>query len=226
MDKNNKFYIHFYSCMIMWLILSYLLCFQVPTDAQQGLVQRIFYLHVPTAWVSFISFAISFYFSIKYLNTREIIFDTKAASYVFVGWIFTTGVLVTGPLWAKPIWGSYWNWSDQRLVSFFVLWIAFTGYLLLRKGFSDIHKRARYCAVLNILGFLDVPLVYFSIRIWNTPSHPGPVIGGDSQSGLMDTEMRILLWFSFFCFILLMTLLLRVLIRSNILKMKLEEKFR
>ena len=201
-----------------------MVCFFVPSDAEQGVTQRIFYFHVPTAWVSFIALGISFYYSIVYLRRREISQDIKAFSYAKIGWFFTTGVLITGPLWAKPIWGVYWNWSDQRLLTFFILWLIFTAYLVLRNNISDLHKKARFSSVLCILGFINVPLVYLSIRIWDTPSHPGPVVGGTGASGIEDPMMRVTLWFSFICFLLLMFLLGRVQVNHHLIKHLLNKK--
>ncbi len=174
-----------------WVVLAWMTCFWVPSDVSQGVAQRIFYYHVPTAWVSFLGFAISLVYSVLYLRKRNLRHDSLAAAYAIAGWVFTTGVIITGPLWAKPIWGDFWNWSDQRLISFFILWLAYAGYLLMRTGMPDPHKRARFSAVLAIVAFIDVPLVYLAIRIWNTPSHPAAVIGGDEKSGLYDPRMGI-----------------------------------
>ena len=222
----NFKYLKLYSIgvYILWVILASAICFMVPSDSEQGVAQRIFYFHVPTAWTSFIALGIGFYYSITYLRKREILYDIMAFSYVKIGWVFTTGVLITGPLWAKPIWGIYWNWSDQRLLTFFILWLIFTAYLILRSNIPDIHKKARLSAVLCILGFIDIPLVYLSIRIWKTPSHPGPVVGGSESSGIEDPVMRITLWFSFICFLLLMYLLARVQINQSFIKHTLLEK--
>jgi len=176
---------------IFWALTVWMTFFWVPSDTRQGVAQRIFYYHVPTAWVSFLCFTLSFYQSIRYLIQRDLRNDSLASAYAIVGWVFTTGVLITGPLWAKPIWGGFWNWSDQRLVSFFILWMAYAGYMLLRMGIADPQKRARFSAILGIVAFLDVPLVYMAIRIWNPPSHPKAVIGGGAKSGLFNDKMMI-----------------------------------
>lgn len=189
--KDSKIFLAALSLgALLWIVLATLAMLVVPSDTAQGVAQRIFYFHVPTAWVSFVGFALTFYFSIRYLFTRSLKFDRLAYVYALCGWVFTTGVLVTGPLWAKPIWGHFWNWSDQRLISFFILWLLFAGYLLLRKGIPDVHQAARLAAVLGIIAFLNVPLVYFSVKIWNTPSHPELVIGGKKGSGLFDPTMK------------------------------------
>ena len=190
--------------------MIYLTMIIAPIDGQQGPVQKIFYYHVPTAWVSFICFTVAFYQSIKYLRTRDFSHDQKALIYAATGYVFTTGVLVTGPLWAKPIWGDFWNWADQRLMSFFVLWLSYGGYLFLRLSVPSPEKKARLSAVLAIIAYLNVPLVYLSIRIWNTPSHPGPVVGGKEDSGVTP-EMRIVFWYCVISFHLLLAILLPLL---------------
>ena len=223
--KNTRsLYWHLYLSLFAWLLSFFFIFFLVSSDTKQGVAQRIFYFHVPSAWISFISLSICFYFSIQYLRKAKRNDDIKAFSYAKIGWLFTTGVLITGPLWAKPIWGVYWNWSDQRLITFFILWLIFSTYFLLRKNIQDIHKSARLSAVIAILGFLDIPLVYFSIRIWNTPSHPGPIMGDGASSMSLEPEMRFTLWYSFFCFLIFMFLIARLQIRSLQIKYHIYEK--
>jgi len=203
------FYSWIFVTALFWFITAWLTSFWVPSDHAQGNAQRIFYYHVPTAWVSFLGFAFSMYYSVLYLKKRDLYYDSMAAAYATIGWVFTTGVIITGPLWAKPIWGDFWNWSDQRLVSFFVLWLAYAGYILLRSGIADPYKKARFSSILGIVAFLDVPLVYLAIRIWNTPSHPGAVIGGGKKSG-MDPAMGITFLTAMIAFTLLFFLLVHL----------------
>jgi len=188
---------------ISWICMAYMVFFWVPSDSAQGIAQRIFYYHVPTAWVSFLGFGIALFYSVMYLIKRNLDFDSKAAANAITAWVFTTGVIITGPLWAKPIWGDFWNWKDQRLISFFVLWLIYAGYLLLRTGITDPHKKARFSSVLGIVAFFNVPLVYLAIRIWNTPVHPAAVFAGDKKSGLVDPKMRITFLVSMIAFTLL-----------------------
>ena len=153
-----------------------------PTEFLMGDVQRIFYFHVPSAWMAFIAYFFVFTFSIAYLATRKPSWDRKALAAAEVGTLFCTIVLVTGPLWAKPVWGIWWTW-DARLTSTFVLWLMYCSYLLLRSALKESPKRAQLSSVVGILGFLDVPIVFFAIRLWRT-QHPKPVILGGSKSGL------------------------------------------
>ena len=161
-----------------------------PTDRLQGDVQRIFYIHVPAAWVGMLAFAVVFVASIAYLVTRSARWDRLAASSAEVGVVFTTGVMVTGPLWARPTWGVYWDW-DPRLTSFFVLWLLYVSYLVLRSYVTEPTRRARYSAVLGIIAFLDVPLVYVSVRWWRS-LHPGPVVANPEGPQLPGSMLAVL----------------------------------
>jgi len=168
----------------------YLAFIYAPKERTMGEIQRIFYFHVPTAWVSFLAFFVVFIASTLYLIKRNPLWDELAVSSAELGVLFCSLVLVMGPLWAKPVWGVYWTW-DARLTSFLVLWLIFVSYLLLRKYIADVTKRGKISAVVGIIGFLDIPLVYFSIRWWRT-LHPQPVIAGGNDSGL-DTRMLLAL---------------------------------
>ena len=201
--KKMKSKLLFLLTLLCWFALVPAIMHYAPSDRAQGIVQKIFYFHVPTAWVSFVGFLSSFIYAIRYLRSRDLQYDLKSSAHAITGWLFTTGVLITGPIWAKPIWGDWWNWSDQRLVSFFILWLAYSGYIVLRLTMPDPEKKARFSALLSILAFLDVPLVYFAIRLWNTPSHPGAVIAGGKESGLASIEMKLTFWFAVVAFTLL-----------------------
>src|SRR5579871_4756457 len=132
-----------------------------PTEATMGPVQRIFYYHVPNAWVMELCFPLNFLASIIYLITRKPAVDAFAVATAEVGVVFCTVVLLTGPIWARPVWGIWWTW-DVRLTSTLVLWLIYVSYLLLRR-FSTSSQTPVLAAVLAIFGALDVPLVYFSI---------------------------------------------------------------
>ena len=167
------------------LVVLYSLCrvfLTTPSDRAQGIVQRIFYYHVPFAWVGFLAFFLVFVFSVLYLITRREWMDGMAVANAEVGTLFWTLVLITGPLWAKPTWGIYWTW-DARLTMSFVLWVIMLAYLLLRSYIEDFHRRAVLAAVVGAFQFICVPMVYFSIRWWRT-QHPSPVIMGGEGSGL------------------------------------------
>ena len=158
----------------------YMVFVYVPTEKHTGAVQRIFYFHVPLAWVSFLAFFITFIFSILYLWKREVKSDTIAYASAEVGVIFTTLVLITGPIWAKPVWGVWWTW-DARLTTSLVLWLAYFAYLLVRSYATEPARGARFGAVIGIVGFIDVPIVFLTVNLWRT-QHPTTII---FEGGLM-----------------------------------------
>ncbi len=170
---------------------GYAALFLAPTERTMGLIQRIFYFHVPSAWTAFVAFFIAFVANIAYLLRRTPRWDWLGVSAAEVGLAFCTAVLVTGPIWAKPVWGIWWTW-DARLTSTFVLWVLYVSYLLLRTLVAEPERRAVVSAVFGIFAFLDVPLVYVSIRLWRT-QHPQPVIAGGTGSGLDPQMWRVFL---------------------------------
>jgi heme exporter protein C len=176
-----------------------------PTEAEMGDVQRLFYFHMPSAWVALgPAFTCVFGFGIAYLTTRNLRYDRIAASAAEIGVIFTTITLVTGPLWAKPVWGVYWTW-EPRLTTTLILWFIYVGYLLLRSVAPPGHKRARLAAVYGIAGWIDVPIVFLSIWWWRTV-HPRILgSGGFAIAGSMAWVLALcLLAFTLLFFYLLM----------------------
>ena len=149
-----------------------------PTDALQGPVQRIFYLHVSSAIAAYGCFGVVLVGGAVYLRNESATGDRLARAGALVGLVFTTVTLVMGMLWAKPIWGTFWTW-DARLTSTLVLWIIYAGYLLVRRLAEPGRQAARFAAVVGIFGFIDVPVVHFSVTWWRTV-HPGPVIINDA----------------------------------------------
>jgi heme exporter protein C len=185
---------------------AYASFFIAPTDAKQGLIYRILFLHVASAWTGLTAFLICFVANVMYVLRRQPRWDWLGVAAGEVGLAFTTAVLVTGPIWAHPVWGIWWTW-DARLTSTFVLWLLYVSYLLLRTLVEEPERRALLSALFGIIAFLDVPLVFGSIRWWRT-QHPQPVIMGGPGAGL-DPLMYKVLFFSWFAMLALMTLLLR-----------------
>ncbi len=142
-----------------------------PREAEMGDVQRLFYFHMPSAWIALgPAFTCVFGFSVAYLATGKLAYDRVAGAAAEIGVLFTTITLVTGPLWAKPAWGVYWTW-EPRLTTTLILWFIYVGYLLLRAVAPSGPKRARLAAVYGIVGWVDVPVVFLSIWWWRTV-HP------------------------------------------------------
>ena len=158
--------------------------FVVPADALQGQVQRLMYVHVPAAWLAFLAFFVVFVMSILYLIQRRPKWDRVALSSAEIGVVFTALTLALGSLWGKPTWGVWWTW-DPRLTTTAILLVIYVGYLTVRSFADDPEKRARWAAIVGIVGFVDVPIVYLSVFWWRTlhqpPSTPrsvaGPILG-------------------------------------------------
>jgi heme exporter protein C len=180
--------------------------FFTPTEAIQGPAQKIFYIHAPAAWVAFLAFGLVGLASVLYLWLREERLDRIAEASAEVGLIFTTVVLITGPLWGKPIWGTYWTW-DARLTLTLFLWFIFVAYTVLRGAIEDREMRARYCAVLGILGALLIPFIHLSVYLFRT-LHPKPILMKPDAPSL-PPEMLVTVLLAFAAFTLLYVALLR-----------------
>jgi len=186
------------------LVAGAAIFFFAPTDALQGPVQRIFYLHVSSAIAAYGCFAVVLVGGIIYLRNESLVADRFARAGALVGLIFTTVTLVMGMLWAKPIWGTFWTW-DARLTSTLVLWIIYAGYLLVRRMAEPGRQAARFAAVVGIFGFIDVPVVHFSVTWWRT-QHPGPVIVNDA----LPPSMLATFFFTMACTIVLAAVLIAI----------------
>jgi heme exporter protein C len=133
------------------------------TERVMGDVQRIFYVHLPLAWVGFVAFGHACWAGIQYLRTGRREWDTVGASAAEIGVLFATLVIVTGSLWARPVWGTWWTW-DPQLSTYLILWLIYVGYLVLRAAAGEDSRKARFAAAFAIVGFVDVPLVWLSAR--------------------------------------------------------------
>ncbi len=188
--KKSYLFLSILSYLAIVLAL-YAVFIYAPAEKTMGPVQRIFYFHVSAAWISFIAFAVVAVASVVYLRRGRKKWDVLALSAAQIGIFFLSLVLITGPLWAKPAWGVYWTW-DARLTTSFILWLIYIAYLMLRNLVADRERGARFAAVYGIIGFLDVPIVYMSIRWWRT-LHPAAVVAGGDSSGLEPAMLQTLL---------------------------------
>ncbi|MBI5417947.1 cytochrome c biogenesis protein CcsA [Candidatus Poribacteria bacterium] len=196
----------------------YAIFIYVPIEEVMGLVQKIFYFHVPLAWVSFLAFFVVFVTSIMYLWKKERIFDIVAYSSAEIGVVFCTLVLITGPIWARPIWNTWWTW-DPRLTTTLILWFIYVAYLMLRPFTENKARGANFAAVYGIVGFVNVPIVFMSIRWWRT-IHPIVV---ETTGMHLAPSMKLTLLVSLFAFTMLYTLLLVLRVFQEELKDEIDE---
>ena len=201
----------------MMLLALSAIFFYAPIEQTMGMVQKIFYIHVPSAFFAFFAFLITFIASILFLYTKARKWDTIAFCSVEVGIIFCTIVLTTGPIWAKPIWNVWWTW-DPRLLTTLILWFIYVSYLMLRRVVEG-NQRLNISAVLGIIGFVNVPLTFFTIRLWRS-IHPVLI----TTRGInINTPMKHTLLITAIAFCCLFIFLLISRIRIETLKIKLEE---
>ena len=192
---------------VLGLVNLYLIFFWVPTEQVMGIVQRIFYVHVPTVWVGFVAFFFVALSSLAYLIKRDVKWDHRAQAAAEIGVVFLTVSIVSGAVWAKPVWGTWWTW-DPKLTSVFVLWVMFIGYLMVRAYAPGRRQAATWSAVVGIIAFADVPIVYLASEWWRS-LHPELVAGPLSESGSLESSMRITLYFSTLTFTLIFAYLFR-----------------
>ena len=185
---------------LLMVVALYLMFIYAPTDLVQGDSQRIFYIHVPMAWVAYLSAFILFVASIAFLWKGNQRWDRVGRASAELALIFTTLVLVTGSLWGRPIWGTWWTW-DARLSSTLLLWFILLGYFMIRSYVGDPDRGARYAAVVGIIGFLDVPIIHMSVTWWRT-MHPEPIVVR-AEGPNMPGEMVLALMVSLAAFTLL-----------------------
>lgn len=173
------------------LLFQWMVFFWVPTEATMGVVQRIFYVHVPAAWVAFLAFGLVALCGAVYLWLRDERLDMAAVSAAEGGILFTTIVLLTGPLWAKIAWGTWWTW-EPRLTLTLLLWFIYLGYFMVRRSTENPVQGRRFSAVVGIVGALNIPLIHMSVQ-WFRSLHPDPVVLRPDGPQLADEMLTTLL---------------------------------
>jgi heme exporter protein C len=175
---------------VIFVLSTVLVFFVAPTEATMGDVQRILYVHVSVAWCGLASYVVMGVCAAMYLARRRLAWDHWSQAAAETGWLCTTLTLVTGSAWAHEAWGTWWTW-DPRLTSSLILWLIYSGIILLRGSVEDPHRRARLGGVLALVGVTDVPLVIMATR-WFRGVHP--------VSPEMDLQMRMVLLATVVCF--------------------------
>jgi heme exporter protein C len=188
------------------LLAFWMIFFYVPTERTMGVVQRIFYVHVPTAWVSFIAFFLVALCSAGYLWLRDPRLDAIAVSAAELGTVLISAALITGPLWARIAWGTWWTW-EPRLTLTLLLWFIYIGYFMLRGSTENPERGKRFAAVLGVVAAFNIPLIHMSVQ-WFRSLHPQPVIlrpeGPQADPEIVQTLLVSFLGFTLLFFALLL----------------------
>ncbi len=175
--------------------------FTVEADVTQGDVQRLMYVHVPSAWLAFLAFGVTVLGSAAWLRTRRAKWDRLAAASAEVGVVFTGLAIAAGMVWARPVWGQYWAW-EPRLVTTALLFFIYLGYLSLRRAVIDPIVRARRAAIMGIVAFIQVPIVYQSVNWWRS-------LHQTSSRNSIDAPLRLTLWIAVLAFTFVYLALMR-----------------
>ena len=191
---------------VLMLVDLYLIFMAAPTDAAQGEVARVIYLHVPIAIMSFLAFFFVFVGSVMYLIKRDLRWDSLAHSAAEVGVVFISVALLTGMIWARPVWNTWWTW-EPRLTTTLVLWLIYVAYLMVRAYAPNRARSGVYAAVVGIIGFVDVPIVYFAVEWWGSLLHPSQVVGPLAETDSLDSQVYMVLLVSSIAFLTFMVYL-------------------
>lgn len=181
MTRNSERWLDLLGLATLVFIIAglYMAFLYAPTEANMGLVYRIFFFHLGSVAAGFFAILVVLVAGVVYLRTRSRAWDRVAEASAEIGVVFCTIALITGSIWARPIWGVWWTW-DPRLTSFLILWLIYIAYLMLRASARDDPRVARFSAVFGIVGAIDVPLVIASARIWRGIS---PVLFQETTQG-------------------------------------------
>lgn len=167
-------------------LVTFVASMTVSPDAIQGQLSRIMYVHVPSAWLAYLAFAVTMAASAMYLWKRDLAWDRRAHASAEIGVVFTAMAIGLGMTWAKPTWGVWWTW-DARLTLTAIMFFVYLGYLALRRTTDDLHARASRSAILGVLAVVQIPLVHFSVIWWRTLHQPPSVF--EPASPDIDTPM-------------------------------------
>ena len=182
-------------------VTLYMVFFWVPTEANLGVSQRIFYFHVPLGIIGLIAIVVVAIASAMFLLRGDRRWDDLAHAVAELGMIFATLILVTGAIWAKPVWGVWWTW-DPKLTTTLILWFIYASYLMLRAFGPRGMQGARYAAVIALVGAIDAPIIYYVTEIWRN-AHPDLVIGPLAESDALAPRMTVALLVSMVAFLVL-----------------------
>lgn len=219
----SKLFINLLNLITIILLLTsiYLGFYLAPVDIQQGLNYKIIFIHVPFAWLSLFLYSLIAIFSLVYLINKNIFIYFLAQNISKIGIYFTFLTLVTGSLWGKPMWGTYWVW-DARLTSMLILFFFYLGYILLGSTYEDKYKSMNNSSILALIGFINIPIIKYSVEWWNTLHQTSSV---SSLGSSIHISMLVPLLISFFAFLSFTILLVLIKTRTTIIIQKTENLY-
>ena len=210
-NKNNRLLLVLISSLLIFNI--YNIIFNTPMVPDQHWAQKIFYVHVPSAWVGFFSYLIVMIAGIMFFLNKNDFWDTVGLAAAEIGTIFITLVLITGPIWATPIWGKPWIW-EPRLTTTFILFLIYIGYFMIRSFGGHIERVKRYAAAIGIIAFLDVPIIFISVQFWS------PEIQSHPQVEMVNQPSGILIPFLISLCIFTLVYFLMLKFRTHVIQLK------
>ena len=216
-DKNFRFFCPFsLLCLTIFACLAIPAIINSPNDYQQSNAVKIMYIHVPAAWMSLIIYTLMASFNISAFIWKNPFFYLISRSIALIGAAFTFVTLITGSIWGKPIWGAWWVW-DARLTSVLILFFLYISYMILIDSFDDRLKGEKIAAIISIIGFINIPIIKFSVEYWNSLHQKASILrkGGAAIDPSMLKPLFLMfgLYFSFFVFIALLRVKSEVLSR-------------
>jgi heme exporter protein C len=208
-DKNFKLFAPIFGSLLMFFFVSAIFSIiNSPPDYQQGNAVKMMYIHVPCAWMSLLIYSLLALFNLAGFVWKNPFFYVIARSIALIGCLFSFVTLATGCIWGKPIWGAWWVW-DARLTSMLILFFLYLGYLLLIDSFADKSKGQKVGAIISIIGFINIPIIKFSVDYWNSLHQKASIIR--SQGISIDPQMLkplILMFIMCFCYFIFLSLIL------------------
>ncbi|MBP7710561.1 MAG: heme ABC transporter permease [Rickettsiales bacterium] len=218
-EKNFRFFVPFsLGCFVGFLGLAIAAILNSPNDYQQGNAVKMMYIHVPAAWMALLVYTLMATFNLSGFIWKNPFFYLISKSIAIIGCVFTFITLVTGSLWGKPIWGAWWVW-DARLTSMLILFFLYLGYIILLDSFDDRQKGEKIAAIISIVGFINVPIIKFSVEYWNSLHQPASILrsGGVAIDPAMLKPLLLMfgVYFSYFVFLSLLRVKTEILFKKN-----------
>jgi heme exporter protein C len=218
-EKNFQFFASFaFISFLAFLLLAIPAIINSPDDYQQGNAVKIMYIHVPAAWMALLVYSLMALFNICGFIWKNPFFYLIAKEIAVIGCVFTFITLVTGSIWGKPIWGTWWVW-DARLTSVLILFFLYLGYIILLDAFDDRQKGEKIAAVISIVGFINIPIIKFSVQYWNSLHQPASIMrfGGVAIDSAMLKPLLLMsgVYFTYFVFLSLLRVKTEILIKKS-----------